>query len=86
MKKLKIKIKGWLLVKIARYRKQIKTYKEKIADNILKEQEYIDKMNLMQNDIRELLLKLSKEDRNNWLKQKGKEYERYFNKKKWIKK
>lgn len=82
MKKLKIKIKGWLLVKIARYRKQIKTYKEKIADNVLKEQEYIDKMNLMQNDIRELLLNLSKEDRINWLKKKGKEYEGYFNKKK----
>ena len=84
MKKLKIKLKGVLVLKIAKLRKEIKAYKQRLADDVLKEQEYIDKITLMENDIRELLLKLSKEDRDEWMK--GKNYERYFNKKKRFKK
>ena len=84
MKKLKIKLKGVLVLKIAKLRKEIKAYKQRLADDVLKEQEYIDKITLMENDIRELLLKLSKEDRDEWMK--GKNYERYFNKKKCFKK
>lgn len=82
MKKLKIKIKGWLLVKIAKYRKEIKAYKERIAEDVLEKQKLIDKMNIMQGDIRKLLLKLPKEDRELWLKEKGKDYERHTPKKK----
>lgn len=82
MKKLKIKIKGWLLVKIAKYRKEIKAYKERIAEDVLEKQKLIDKMNIMQGDVRELLLKLPKEDRELWLKEKGKDYERHTPKKK----
>lgn len=82
MKNLKIKIKGSLVLKIAKLRKEIKAYKKKITDNVLIEQEYIDKITLMQNDIRELLLKLSKEDRELWLKKKGNNYEGHTPKKK----
>lgn len=82
MKKLKIKIKGWLLVKIAKYRKEIKAYKERITEDVLEKQKLIDKMNIMQGDVRELLLKLPKEDRELWLKEKGKDYERHTPKKK----
>lgn len=82
MKNLKIKIKGSLVLKIAKLRKEIKAYKKKITDNVLIEQGYIDKITLMQNDIRELLLKLSKEDRELWLKKKGNNYEGHTPKKK----
>ena len=81
MKKLKIKIRGFLVIKIMKYRKEIKIYKDKLADNVLKEREYIDKMNLMQDEIRQLLLKLTKEERELWLKEKGKDYERHTPKK-----
>lgn len=86
MKKLKIKLKGFLVVKIAKLRNEIKAYKKTIEDGILKEQQYIDKMNIMKDDIRQLLLKLSKEDREEWLKKKGEQYERHNSKKKRIKK
>lgn len=86
MKKLKIKIKSSLLIKIAKLRKEIKSYKKRITDDVLKEQEYIDKITLMQGEIRELLLKLPKDDRELWLKTKGEKDERYFTKKKRIKK
>lgn len=86
MKNLKIKLKGSLVLKIAKLKKEINTYKERIAQDVLKEKEYIDKINLMQDDIRQLILKLSKEERELWLKKKGKEYERHTPKKKRIKK
>lgn len=82
MKNLKIKIKGFLVLKIAKYRKEIKAYKERLAEDVLREQKYIDKINLMQADIRELLLKLSKEERELWLKKKGKDYEGHTPRKK----
>ena len=85
MKKFKIRIKSNLLIKIAKLRKEIKAYKKKIIDNVLIEQQYIDKITLLQGDIRELLLKLSKEDRELWLKCKGEKSERDNNKKKRIK-
>lgn len=72
MKKLKIKIKGWLLVKIAKYRKQIKLLEKKIIEIIEKEQDYIDKITLLENDIRELTLKLTTEQRAEYLKLKNK--------------
>lgn len=84
MKKLKIKIKGFLVLKIAKLRKEIKAYKERLAEDVIREQEYIDKISLMQSDIRDLLLKLPKEEREEWMK--GKNYERYFTKAKRIKK
>lgn len=82
MKKLKIKLKGILVLKIAKLRKEIKAYKERIAEDVLREQEYIDKMNLLQGDIRELLLKLPKEERELWLKERNKKNERHTPKKK----
>lgn len=82
MKKLKIKLKGILVLKIAKLRKEIKVYKERIAEDVLREQEYIDKMNIMQGEIRELLLKLSKEERELWLKERNKKNERHTPKKK----
>lgn len=85
MKKLKIKIKGWLLVKLAKARSEAKAYKDKLAEEVLKEKDYIDKMSLMQDDIRQLLLKLEESDRADWLRKKGKDYEGYFSKKKSIK-
>lgn len=56
MKKLKTRIKGWLIVKIAKLRKDNKFLKEKIQELILKEQDYIDKFNLMKSEIRSLKL------------------------------
>lgn len=82
MKKFKIKIKGWLLVKIAKYRKEIKAYKMRIDEDILREQEYIDMINLLQDDIRQLTLKLPKEERELWLKERNKKNERHTPKKK----
>lgn len=82
MKKLKIKLKGVLVLKIARLRKEIKAYKKRIDEDILREQDYIDKINLLQVDIRELLMKLSKEERELWLKERNKKNERHTPKKK----
>ena len=82
MKKLKIKLKGILVLKIAKLRKEIKAYKERITEDVLREQDYIDKMNLLQGDIRELLLKLPKEERELWLKERNKKNERHTPKKK----
>ena len=56
MKKLKTRIKGWLIVKIAKLRKENKTLKNKIIELVLKEQEYIDAMNLMKSELRKLRL------------------------------
>lgn len=81
MKKLKIKIKGFLVLKIARYRKEIKAYKTKLTNNAIIEQGLIDKITLLENDIRDLLLKLPKEEKDNWLMERNKN-ERYFTKKK----
>lgn len=82
MKKLKIKLKGILVLKIAKLRKEIKAYKKRIDEDILREQDYIDKLNLLQGDIRELLMKLSKEERELWLKGRNKKNERHTPKKK----
>ena len=85
MKKLKFKIKGWLLVKLAKARRETNAYKEKLAEAVLKEKDYIDKINLMQNDVRQLLLKLDEPDRELWLKKEGREYARFTTKTKRIK-
>lgn len=85
MKKLKFKIKGWLLVKLAKARRETRIYKDKLAESVLKEQEYIDKINLMQDDVRQLLLKLDAPDRELWLKKEGREYARFTTKKERVK-
>ena len=82
MKNLKIKIRGFLIIKIAKLRKKIKAYEDRILEDALKEQEYIDEMNLMKDEIRQLILKLPKEERDAWLKRKEKKNERHFFKKK----
>lgn len=56
MKKIKTRIKGWLIVKIAKLRKENKTLKNKLEELVLKEQEYIDAMNLMKSELRKLRL------------------------------
>lgn len=56
MKKLKTRIKGWLIVKIAKLRKENETLKNKIIELVLKEQDYIDAMNLMKSELRKLRL------------------------------
>lgn len=86
MKNLKIKIKGMLVVKIAKLRKEIRAYKERVIEDTLKEQEYIDQMNIMQDEIRQLILMLPEKERELWLEKKGKKYERHTSKKKCSKK
>lgn len=56
--RLKIRIKRLLIVKIADLRKQIKLYENKIIENVKREQEYIDKITLLENEIRQLNLKI----------------------------
>lgn len=56
--KLKIRIKRLLIIKIADLRKQIKLYENKIIENVKREQEYIDKITLLENEIRSLKLKV----------------------------
>lgn len=82
MKNLKIKIRGFLIIKIAKLRREIKAYKERILEDALREQDYIDKINIMQDEIRQLILKLPKEEREAWLKRKDKKNERHLFKKK----
>lgn len=60
MKKLKTRIKGWLIVKITKLRKDNKILKNKLSELVLKEQDYIDKMNLMKNELRKLRLENEK--------------------------
>lgn len=55
--KTKIRIKRLLILKIAKLRKEIRLYKNRITEDVLKEQEYIDKITLLENEIRELKLK-----------------------------
>lgn len=54
MKKLKIQIKGWLVVKIANLRKDNRHLKNKIEELILNERKYIDEMNNLKRQIRTL--------------------------------
>ena len=54
MKKLKIKIKGWLVVKIAELRKDNRHLRNKIEELILNERKYIDEMNNLKRKIRTL--------------------------------
>ena len=77
--------KEYLIVKTIKYKRESKLYKKKYEENTLNERQYIDKINLMQDDIRQLLLKLSKEERELWLKKKGKDYEGHTPKKKRVK-
>ena len=56
--KWKIRIKRLLIIKIAELRKEIKTYKERITDDVIKEREYIDKITLLEGEIRDLKLKI----------------------------
>lgn len=59
IKKLKMKYKSFLIVKLSLARKENKFLKEKVTNAILDEQKYIDKISLMQNEIRQLKLKLN---------------------------
>lgn len=54
MKKLKIQIKGWLVVKIAELRKDNRHLRNKIEELILNERKYIDEMNNLKRQIRTL--------------------------------
>lgn len=83
MKNLKIKLKGILVIKIAKLRKEIKAYKERLAEDVLEKQKLIDKINVMQADIRELLLMIPEEERKKWMEVN---YERYTLEKKHTKK
>ena len=84
LNKIKIKVKGWLLVKLAKARKDIRTLKEQITDDVLERQQYFDEIANKDRQIRDLLLMLDEDTRNNWLKENN--YERYFDKKKRTKK
>ena len=55
--KTKIRIKRLLIIKIAQLRKENKLYKNRITEDVLKEQQYIDKITLLENEIRQLKLK-----------------------------
>lgn len=84
VKSLKIKVKGWLLVKLAKARKDIRTLKEQITDDVLERQQYFDEIANKDRLIRDLLLKLDEDTRKEWLKENN--YERYFDKAKRTKK
>jgi len=84
LKKLKIKVKGWLLVKLATSRKEARVLRERIADDVLDRQKYIDEISNKDRLIRDLLLKLDDDTRKQWLKENN--YERYFTKTKRTKK
>lgn len=67
-KKIKTRIKGWLIVKIAQLRKENKRLKTKVEEFVLKEQDYIDELNRLKSKIRGLKLeneRLEKDARNN---------------------
>lgn len=67
-KKIKTRIKGWLIVKIAQLRKENKRLKTKVEEFVLKEQDYIDELNRLRSEIRGLKLeneRLEKDARNN---------------------
>lgn len=67
-KKIKTRIKGWLIVKIAQLRKENKKLKTKVEEFVLKEQDYIDELNRLRSEIRGLKLeneRLEKDARNN---------------------
>lgn len=83
-KNIKIKIKGWLLVKLAKARREVRILKEQVAEDVLNRQAYYDLIADKDRLIRDLLLKLEEEERNIWLKENN--YEGYFIKKKRIKK
>ena len=84
IKQIKIKIKGCLLVKLAKARREIKALRERVADDVLDTQTYNDEISNKDRLIRDLLLKLDEDTRNEWLKENN--YERYFDKKKRTKK
>lgn len=84
IKQIKIKIKGCLLVKLAKARREIKALRERVADDVLDTQAFNDEISKRDRLIRDLLLKLDDETRNDWLKEHN--YERYFDKKKRTKK
>lgn len=68
MKKLKSRINSWLISKVVRTRRENKILKNKIEEFILKEQEYIDAMNILRNEVRGLKLeneRLKKDERIN---------------------
>lgn len=56
MKKLKTRIKGWLIIKIAKLRKENKRLKEQLEKVKSKEQKYIDKINVLKSELRKLRL------------------------------
>lgn len=58
VKKIRSKINGWLLVKLGKTKKENKVLRKKIAEDVLREQAYIDKITLMQGQIRSLKLKV----------------------------
>jgi hypothetical protein len=58
--------------------------KERITDDVLETQQYIDEISNKDRLIRDLLLRLDEDTRKEWLKENN--YERYFDKKKRIKK
>lgn len=67
-KKIKTRIKGWLIVKIAQLRKENKKLKIKVEEFVLKEQDYIDELNRLKSEVRGLKLeneRLEKDARNN---------------------
>ena len=84
MKKLKFKVKGWLLVKLAKARRETRVLKERITEDVLETQKYKDEITNKDRLIRDLLLKLDDDTRSEWLKENN--YERYFDKKKRTKK
>jgi hypothetical protein len=84
MKQLKIKIKGCLLVKLAKARREVKTLRERVADDVLDTQKYNDEIANKDRLIRDLLLRLEEDERKEWLKEHN--YERYFDKAKRVKK
>ena len=57
IKNIKLKIKSNLLVKLAQARKDTRTFKEKLAEEVLKNQKLIDEITILKIKNRELTLK-----------------------------
>ena len=60
MKKLKTRVKGWLIVKIAKLRKENNLLKQQLKEVKPKEKKYIGKINLLKSELRKVKLENEK--------------------------
>lgn len=64
MKKLKVRIKNWLIIKIAKLRKENRLLRKALKESRDKEKPYIDKINSLKNENRSLKYWLKEVNKN----------------------